>query len=104
MGRRYPPYAITLAIACSLGLAVEASASTVSLTVEVPAPDKKFEGGSAPVLQLILGSQLAVGFLTVNAPWTGGTSADNGRHQHGTHRGRHDGPGGVPLQESDEHN
>jgi hypothetical protein len=76
MGRRYAPHTLMLAIVCCLGVAGEASASTVSLTVEVPDPNKKFEGGSVPVLQLILGSQLAVGFLTVNAPWTGGTSAD----------------------------
>ena len=76
MPRWFSVYGLTLAVACCLGLVSEASASTVSLTVEVPDPDKKFEGGNVPVLQLILGSQLAVGSLTVNAPWTGGTSAD----------------------------
>jgi len=55
---------------------VEASAASVSLQLEVPDPDQRFEGGKLPVLQLILGSQLAVGSLPVNIPWGGGSSTD----------------------------
>jgi hypothetical protein len=62
--------------ACSLGVPDRGAASSVSLTLEVTDPNKRFEGGNVPVLQVILGSQLQSGFLTVNAPWTGGTAAD----------------------------
>jgi hypothetical protein len=76
MRTRYSALAIPLVFACSLSFVVDAAASSISLTVEVPDPNKKFEAGSIPVLQLILGSQLTVGSLTINAPWTGGTSAE----------------------------
>lgn len=71
-----PALAILLVFASSLGFTINAAASSISLTVEVPDPDKKFEAGSIPILQLVLGSQLQVGSLTINAPWTGGTSAE----------------------------
>jgi hypothetical protein len=76
MRTRHSALRILLVLACSLGFVVDAVASSISLTVEVPDPDKKFEAGSIPVLQLVLGSQLQVGSLTINAPWTGGTSAE----------------------------
>ena len=62
--------------ACSLGIPDRGAASSVSITLEVTDPNKRFEGGNVPVLQVILGSQLQSGFLTVNAPWTGGTAVD----------------------------
>jgi len=62
--------------ACSLGVPDRGAASSVSITREVTDPNKRFEGGNVPVPQVILGSQLQLGFLTVNAPWTGGTAAD----------------------------
>ena len=76
MRTRHLLLTMILVSACSLGVPDRGAASSVSITLEVTDPNKRFEGGNVPVLQVILGSQLQSGFLTVNAPWTGGTAAD----------------------------